>query len=173
MADKSDIYHFRLALVDQACALDEHIKLTLACHPSETLEHCIMRVLAYGLFWQPGLEMVAAVCQGHEPDLAVEQHAIIVGINNHKRIRKAARQHARLTCLEWRPAHIQKAESLCRQIDKDGATATIIGMQGDVAGLLQQLQRRNHWQLVLSESGMNIEIADKQLGFSTTTLCRL
>lgn len=173
MADKSDIYHFELRIVDEACAVDENRKLTVACHPSETPEHTVMRVMAYAMFWQPGMEMAGTVCQGEQPDLIVEQHAIIVGIGNHKRIRKAARRYPRLSCLEWRLAQMDRASVLCQQIEADGATATIIGLDGSIGDLLEDVQRRNRWQIHMTDEGIDVETGQSGHVFHTRTLCRL
>jgi len=153
--------------------VDEAVDLVVAKHPSETEEHCLMRLLAWGLFWQPGIRMAGSVCQGDEPDLQVEQHGIIVGINNQKRIRKAAVRHPRLTCLEWRPRFIRSASELCQRINRDGATATIIGVEGELNGLLASVQRRNNWMLELTDHDFVVDTGKNKFEFSTQTLCRL
>ena len=49
MALKPTIYKMKLALTDLDREVYENLSLTVACHPSETLERMMVRVLAYSL----------------------------------------------------------------------------------------------------------------------------
>ena len=69
MARSSTIYRAQVELshVDRN-VYGEH-QLTIARHPSETLERMVMRLLAFGLRFDEGLEFGRGVSATDEPDL--------------------------------------------------------------------------------------------------------
>jgi uncharacterized protein YaeQ len=52
MALKPTIYKLKIALSDLDRNIYEALNLTIAQHPSETLERMMVRVLAYCINWQ-------------------------------------------------------------------------------------------------------------------------
>jgi uncharacterized protein YaeQ len=97
MALKPTIFKFAIALsdVDKNKYLD--LNLTLAQHPSETVERMMVRLLAYCLNAEEGLEFTRGLSESDEPDLW--QHSldgrllqwIEVGEPAVERLRKASR----------------------------------------------------------------------------------
>ena len=69
MALKPTIFKFAIALsdVDNNRYLD--LSLTVAQHPSETLERMMVRLLAYCLNAEDGLEFTRGLSENDEPDL--------------------------------------------------------------------------------------------------------
>lgn len=69
MALKPTIYKFRISLSD----LDRHhydtLNLTVAQHPSETVERMVVRVLAFCLNAEEGLVFSKGLCEPDEPDI--------------------------------------------------------------------------------------------------------
>ena len=69
MALKPTIYKSRISLSD----IDRHyyaaLNLTLAQHPSETLERMMVRVLAYCINAQEQLAFTRGLCAVDEPDI--------------------------------------------------------------------------------------------------------
>jgi uncharacterized protein YaeQ len=61
-------YRLVLSNVDRGVSLDGH-PLVLSRHPSETLEHLTLRVLAWALLYEERLEFGPGVCVGDAPDL--------------------------------------------------------------------------------------------------------
>lgn len=57
MALGATLYQFQIDLADLDRAVYESFELRVAQHPSETAPHMLMRVLAYCLEYQPGIEM--------------------------------------------------------------------------------------------------------------------
>lgn len=95
MALKSVIYKALLQVAD----MDRHYyadhALNIACHPSETLERMMVRILAFGLNAHERLEFGKGISDTDEPDLwrrdltgAIEQW-IEVGQPDERRIMKA------------------------------------------------------------------------------------
>ena len=59
----------KLALTDLDREVYENLSLTVACHPSETLERMMVRVLAYCLNAREGLELCKGLSDTEEADL--------------------------------------------------------------------------------------------------------
>ena len=71
MAIKPTIYKARISLSDLERDYYDSISLTIAQHPSETLERMMVRVLAYCINAQEGLELTKGLDDVEEPDLWV------------------------------------------------------------------------------------------------------
>ena len=70
MALSSTRFEFRVALSDVDRAITRDDKLIVACHPSETAEHLILRVLAWCLLWEERLELGPGLSNPDAPDLS-------------------------------------------------------------------------------------------------------
>jgi uncharacterized protein YaeQ len=95
MALKPTIYKAQVELADSDRNQFDSLSLTIACHPSETLERMAVRLLAYCLQAQRGLEFTKGISTSDEPDLwrhsdsgELEQW-IEVGQPEEPRLRKA------------------------------------------------------------------------------------
>lgn len=95
MALKPTIYKAQIELADSDRQCFESLSLTLAKHPSETLERMAVRLLAYCLNCTRGLEFTKGISTADEPDLWVHsdhgeiEHWIEVGQPEEPRLRKA------------------------------------------------------------------------------------
>jgi len=95
MALKPTIYKAQIELADSDRNCFESLSLTLAKHPSETLERMVVRLLAYCLNCTRGLEFTKGISTADEPDLWVHsdhgeiQNWIEVGQPETPRLRKA------------------------------------------------------------------------------------
>jgi uncharacterized protein YaeQ len=95
MALKPTIYKAQVELADSDRNCFESLSLTLARHPSETLERMVVRLLAYCLNCTRGLEFTKGISTADEPDLWVHsdsgelQHWIEVGHPETPRLKKA------------------------------------------------------------------------------------
>jgi uncharacterized protein YaeQ len=95
MALKPTIYKTQIELADSDRNCFESLSLTIAKHPSETLERMTVRLLAYCLNSARGLEFTRGISTADEPDLWVHSdhgevdHWIEVGQPEEARLRKA------------------------------------------------------------------------------------
>ena len=95
MAIKPTIYKFRISLSDLNRDYYDTLNLTLAQHPSETIERMMVRVLAFCINAQDNLVFTKGLSEVDEPDLWVrtldDQTAlwIEVGEPSAERIKKA------------------------------------------------------------------------------------
>ena len=95
MALKPTIYKAQIELADSDRNCFETLSVTLAKHPSETLERLAARLLAYCLNYSRGLEFTKGISTADEPDLWLHsdhgeiEHWIEIGQPEEPRLRKA------------------------------------------------------------------------------------
>jgi uncharacterized protein YaeQ len=71
MALTATVYPFSIQLANVDRAVYADLNLRLACHPSETLEFMLTRLLAYCLEYEDGILFTAGVSAGDEPAVLV------------------------------------------------------------------------------------------------------
>jgi uncharacterized protein YaeQ len=95
MAKNSTIYKANLSIADTERDYYSDHQLTLACHPSETTERMMMRILAFALNADEQLAPAAGMSDADEPDLWLKDLTgaislwIEVGQPDERRILKA------------------------------------------------------------------------------------
>lgn len=128
MALKATIYKANLNVSD----LDRHYyashTLTLACHPSETEERLMVRLLAFALFASDTLAFTRGLSSDDEPDLWDTDltgritHWIELGTPDEARIRKGASRADRVTVISYgartAPVWWEKAKEKLARFDK-------------------------------------------------------
>jgi uncharacterized protein YaeQ len=103
MALKPTIYKAQIELADSDRNCFEELSLTLARHPSETLERMAARLLAYCLNCTRGLEFTRGISTADEPDVWEHSdhgeiaHWIEVGQPEAARLRKACGRARRVS----------------------------------------------------------------------------
>jgi uncharacterized protein YaeQ len=103
VALKPTIYKAQVELADSDRNHFDSLALTLALHPSETLERMAARLLAYCLHAQRGLEFTRGISTADEPDLwqhsdsGEVEHWIEVGQPEEPRLRKACGRARRVS----------------------------------------------------------------------------
>jgi uncharacterized protein YaeQ len=103
MALKPTIYKAQVELADSDSNRYESLSLTLAQHPSETLERMAVRLLAFCLNSSRGLEFTRGISTTDEPDLWTRddsgeiEHWIEVGHPDESRLRKACGRARRVS----------------------------------------------------------------------------
>lgn len=96
MALKPTIYKFSIDLSDIDEGRYESLNLTVAQHPSETIERMMVRLLAYCLNVSEGLDFTTGLSNTEEPDLlqssldGITLKWIEVGEPSAERVRKAS-----------------------------------------------------------------------------------
>ena len=71
MALTATIYNFNIELADADRGVYETLDLRVACHPSETEEHLVTRVLAYCLAYTEGISYSKGLSDPEDPAIAV------------------------------------------------------------------------------------------------------
>lgn len=166
MARSATIYRVQLELshVDRDIYAD--LKLTLARHPSETMERTLMRLLAFGLRYREDLEFGRGVSATDEPDLWRREgdgrviEWIEVGQPDAKRLIKASRQSG---CCQvfvfgegahrWRKAHLDGMK-----VPDNLGVACI---ENDfIASLVAQADRQIRWSMTVAERTVFLTVGD-------------
>jgi uncharacterized protein YaeQ len=97
MSQTSTVYNFEISLSDMDRGVYEDLSLKVACHPSETTEYMVARVLAYAIELQEGLSFTQGLAVADEPALWVRdltgrlQAWIEVGTPDAARLHKATK----------------------------------------------------------------------------------
>ena len=110
MARKPTIFKFTIALSDTDAGRYLDLNLTVAQHPSETVERMMARVLAYCLNAQDGLSFSKGLSDNDEPDLWRQSldgrvlDWIEVGEPSTERLRKASAlaESVRVYCFNYK-----------------------------------------------------------------------
>jgi uncharacterized protein YaeQ len=169
MALPSTIYRFSLELSDIDRQIYESLQATVARHPSETEERLVARLLAYALFYEPGLEFTKGISAGDEPDLWLKGPDgrsllwIEVGLPDSDRLLKASRHCERVATLVcgnslqvWEREHLAKLESI--------RNLTSISIdQKFISKLVSRLERNIRWSVTRTEGSLYLAVADETL----------
>jgi uncharacterized protein YaeQ len=156
VADKSTIYRAGIQLSDSDREVYTDLKLTLACHPSETKERLLARLLAYALNYEEGIEFTKGICDGESPDLWLRdenskiRHWIEVGMPDPERLERACRKSEKVTLYlygrqvaRWSAMHQQRL-ALLSNLD------ILLIDTPFLQGLVENLERNIQWSLTRS-----------------------
>jgi uncharacterized protein YaeQ len=167
MAQNATIYRAQLELshVDRNVYVEQ--QLTVARHPSETLERMVMRLLAFGLRYEEGLEFGRGVSATDEPDLWRREgdgrviEWIEVGQPDAKRLIKGARQSGRCQLFvfgegAWR---WRKAQLDTMKVPDNLGVAYIDNAFVD--SLAASADRQIRWSMTVSEGSIFLTVGDE------------
>lgn len=108
MALKATIYKVKLELADLNHSHFDTYQLSLALHPSETIERLMARILVFALHADKNLQFGKGISTGNEPDLWVVNHFhepqlwIELGQPDIDRIRKASQKSEQVCIYGYR-----------------------------------------------------------------------
>ena len=132
MALKPTIYKFEINLSDMDRHVYDTLNLTVAQHPSESVERMMARVLAYCLNVSPELEFTRGVSATDEPDLWAHSLSgelllwIDVGEPSADRLKKASRSGANAKVYSINT----KSDVWWRQVKHDDLSIVFTGSNG-------------------------------------------
>lgn len=167
MALPSTIYRASLQLSDVDRGVYEVLQTTIARHPSETEERLVARVLAYALFYEPGLAFTKGVGAGDEPDLWLKEPDgrtalwVEVGLPESERILKASRHSAKVALVvcgralpHWEQQHLKKMSEL-RNVN------ILLFNQLFINSVSAKLDRSINWDITISDNNLYINSGDE------------
>lgn len=148
MALKSTIFKAELQVSDMDRHYYQDHALTIACHPSETEERMMVRVLAFALHADEALGFGKGISAEDEPDLwrkdltgAIELW-IDVGLPDEKRVRKACNRSAQVVVI----AYGGRAVDIWWQQNQGAfgrfANLTVLSLSAEVGEQLAALSQR-------------------------------
>lgn len=166
MALPSTIYKANIQLSDVDRGVYETLQSTVARHPSETEERLVARLLAYAIFFQPGLTFTRGVSSGDEPDLwqkGADDRTLLwveVGTPDAERLIKACRHAGQVSLAacgralsSWEQLHLPKLKEL--------SNLSIIAFdQPFLNKIISGLERAINWSITISDGILYINIGE-------------
>lgn len=170
MALKSTVYKIQLNIADMDRDYYADHNLTLACHPSETDERLMVRVLAFVLFAHEDLQFTRGLSSEDEPDLwqkdltgAIE-HWIELGMPDESRVRKGCNRARRMTVVTYGdrapPIWWDKIRSSLTRFDN----LTVLNISDAVAeAMAAELERGLSMQVTIQDGTLWVSIGEAQI----------
>ena len=160
MALSATIYNLDISLADVDRGVYEELALRVACHPSESPEYLIARVLAYCLEFAEGIAFGRGLAEPDDPPIAVRdltgalQAWIEIGSPDAARLHKASKAAPRVAVYTHKDPRI-----LLRQLDGErihrADELEIYSFERElIDGLVPLLERRTR---------LNLSVTDRQL----------
>lgn len=164
MALTATIYNFDIQLADVDRGVYESLAFKVACQPSESEEYLLSRVLAYCLEYAEGIAFSNGIAEPELPSLAVRdltgtiQVWIDVGAPDAARLHKASKAAPRVAVYTHRePRHL--LQSLGGERIHRAAELELYAIDRDlIAGLVARLDRRNRWELSVTERHLYVAV---------------
>jgi uncharacterized protein YaeQ len=162
MATGATIHRAELSIADMDRGYYADHALTLARHPSETVERMMVRLLAFALFADPALQFGRGLSTEDEPDLWQHDDAgqlirwIDVGLPDERRLRKASGRAAEVVVIAYGGSRAEawwkrSAEALAR-LDRlavyclsPDACAALEALAGRSMRLVVNIQEGQAW----------------------------
>jgi uncharacterized protein YaeQ len=158
------VYNFEIQLADVDRGVYEPLSFKVACQPSETTEYLMSRVLAYCLEYSEGITFSRGIAEPDVPALAVRDLTgalkvwIDVGAPDASRLHKASKAAPRVVVYTHRePRHVLQALS-GERIHRAEALELYAIDRGLIEGLVEQLDRRNEWELSVTERHVYVSV---------------
>ena len=169
MALPSTVYNFDIELADVDRGVYETLALRVACHPSESPEFLVTRVLAYCLEFTEGLAFGKGLSEPDEPALSVRDLTgtlrawIEVGSPDARRLHKASKAAPRVVVYTHKDPAV-----LVRQLEGERIhRAEALELHGIdralVAALVKRLERRTAFSLSVTERQLYITLGEETL----------
>lgn len=171
MALTATIYNFTIDLSDMDRGVFETLDLRVARHPSETAEYMLVRVLAYCLEFQEGIQLTEGVSSGDEPALVVRDLTgrvtawIEVGMPDAARLHRGMKLAGRAAVYTHRDTRQVLGNLAGARIHRADEIRILAFDRGAIESLAAQLERRT--SLAISVSGTDLFVS---MGQQTLTL---
>ena len=165
----STIHTFEIELSDVDRSVFEHLSLRVACHPSESPEHFVTRVLAYCLEFTPGIEFGRGLSDPDEPALAVRDLTdalrvwIDVGAPDAKRLHHASKASPRVVVYTHKDPELVLRALEGERIHRAEQIELRSFDRALIAGLVARLDRRTAFALSVTDGHLYVTIGDDTL----------
>ncbi|MCW8977099.1 MAG: YaeQ family protein [Sedimenticola sp.] len=172
MAEKSTIYRAQINLSDIDRGIYTEQQLTLACHPSETTERLLARIIAYCLCFEEELEFTKGICEGASPDIWHRdmdqriEHWIEVGLPTPERVQEASRRARQVTFYLY-GKHLDRWQQMHREKLVHLTNLRLFIIEADFLKLLVgNIAKNMSWSLTQTEG--TLYLSDGKQDLSTT-----
>jgi len=166
VALSATIYTFNIELADVDRGVYETLDLRVACHPSETEEHLVTRVLAYCLSYTEGIGFSKGLCVPEDPAISVRDLTgallvwIDIGAPDAARLHKAGKAALRVVVYTHKdPARLIRQWS-GERIHRAGELELYSFDRALISGLVGYLKRRMDFTLSVSGGHLYVGVDD-------------
>jgi uncharacterized protein YaeQ len=169
MALTSTMYTFDIALSDVDRNVYEQLNLKAACHPSETEEYFVTRVLAYCLEYREGIAFSKGLSEPDEPAVSVRDLTgalkvwIEVGSPDAARLHKASKACPRVAIYTHKDPRLLLRAYDGQKIHKADQVELYAVDRDLLAALVAHLDRRVTMTLSVSDRQLFIDIGGDHL----------
>jgi uncharacterized protein YaeQ len=163
------IHHFSIGLSDVDRGVYETFEIKAARHPSETAEHLVTRVLAYCLEYAEGIAFSRGISDPDSPAIAVRDLTgqlrcwIDIGSPDAARLHKASKAAPRVAVYTHKAPALLLAQLAGEKIHRAEALEIYAFEPALVAGLVRRLEKRNAFELSVSDRHLYLSIAGETL----------
>jgi uncharacterized protein YaeQ len=167
MAQTATIYNVRIDLADMDRGVYETLDLRVARHPSETLEYMLVRVLAYCLEYQEGIELTEGVSSGDEPALLVRDLTgrvtawIEVGMPDAGRLHRGSKLAGRVAVYTHRDVRQLLGQLSGEKIHRGEAIPIRAFDRSLIEEIAASIDRRTSLALSVSHGDLFVTIGDR------------
>ncbi len=176
MALQATIYNFDVELAHHDRAVYESLALRVACHPSESEQHLIARVLAYLLEFRSGIAFSRGVSEPDQPAIAVRDPTgaitswIDIGTPDAGRLHKASKTARRVVVYTHKDPRQYLNQIAGETIHRAEALEFYAIDRALVAALVERLERRIAFSMSVTDRELYVSIGTENL---TGTVVRL
>ncbi len=166
MALSATIYNLDIQLADVDRGVYEALALRVACHPSESPEYMITRVLAYCLEYTEGIAFGRGISEPDDPPIAVRdltgtiQVWIEIGFPDAARLHKASKAAPRVAVYTHKEPRTLLRQLEGEKIHRADALEIYSFDRGLIDGLVELLDRRTTMSLSISDREMYVTIGE-------------
>lgn len=176
MALTSTMYTFDVALSDVDRSVYESLTIKAACHPSETEEYFVTRVLAYCLEYQEGIAFSKGLSEPDEPALSVRDLTgalkswIEVGAPDAARLHRASKASPRLAVYTHREPRLFLRAYEGQRIHRAESVELYAVDRDLLAEVVQRLERRLRFALTVTEGQLFLDFGGDSVSGSVSRL---
>jgi uncharacterized protein YaeQ len=178
MALQATIYNFDVELAHHDRAVYESLALRVACHPSESEQHLIARVLAYLLEFRSGITFSRGVSEPDEPAIAVRDPTgaitswIDIGTPDAGRLHKASKTATRVVVYTHKDPRQYLNQIAGEKIHRAEALEFYAIDRALVAALVTRLERRVAFSMSVTDGELYVSIGTENLTGAVVRLTR-
>jgi uncharacterized protein YaeQ len=170
MALSSTVYTFDLTLSDVDRGVYETLAIKAACHPSETPEYLLTRVLAYALEYAEGITFSkGGVSDPDDPPLMIKdltgawQSWIEIGAPDAARLHRAAKASPRVAVYTHKDPRVVLRGYEGQKIHKADQLEFYAVDRDLLAALAERLDRRMTFALMVTDRELFVTLGDETL----------
>ena len=174
MAQTATIYTMAIDLADMDRGVYETLELRVARHPSETAEYMLVRVLAYCLEYQEGIELTEGVSSGDEPALLIRDLTgrvtawIEVGMPDAARLHRGSKHAGRVAVYTHRDARQLLGQLSGEKIHRADDIPIRAFDRAAIEEVTALIDRRSSFALSISGNELHLSLGDRTIAIPMT-----